>query len=366
MEAIREDQAIEPVKDISLEDLGLITHFLEVLLESPSTDIARKKQAIILCRFLLVAQFRETISEDEVVDAWNNLGVKFRRLGYWHEGLDASRKALDYAGYKSPVHLGIANSLVQLGMLSDAIPPLQEALRLSESRQDTRTTLQNLGEVFLLMGYHDIAIKHLTEALQVDVNLEGLCWSHFLLALVFLSNDNADEFEQECEKLAALIQSLQNNWEGTYYTNPLRSLVQKSPVDKFGFLEAARQLFEFREKAALIEVQRLAKYVLSIDMPQAAPYDTTMERPNNTALNPTEDENSNDDFDIEKFIAQYDDLDTIHQEIEQKRKTARPLHPTTGEPGTFVEYASKYPLYRTESGEEFILHRGTPKPLRRK
>ncbi len=65
---------------------------------------------------------------------------------------------------------------------------------------------------------------------------------------------------------------------------------------------------------------------------------------------------------VEEFIEAYHDgLERSYSETEN----AHPLHPVTGEPGTFVRYSRQYPIYRTSSGDEFIVQRGIPKLLRK-
>ena len=65
---------------------------------------------------------------------------------------------------------------------------------------------------------------------------------------------------------------------------------------------------------------------------------------------------------VDSFIKQYEHgLERKYDQI----KSAHPLHPQTGEPGTFIRFSRQYPIYRTRSGEEFIVQNGIPKLLRK-
>ncbi len=63
--------------------------------------------------------------------------------------------------------------------------------------------------------------------------------------------------------------------------------------------------------------------------------------------------------------AYFDKYSGAAEDLIERFKSAHPLHPKTSQPGEFVGFVYKYPLYRTESGEEFVLQRGEPKTVRR-
>lgn len=81
------------------------------------------------------------------------------------------------------------------------------------------------------------------------------------------------------------------------------------------------------------------------------------------------DENSGhiaSEEEVDAFLEKYkDDLEEVEKELHQEFESSKPEHPITKEFGSFVGYVYKYPLYRTQSGEEFILKKGEPNIVKR-
>lgn len=117
------------------------------------------------------------------VKAEDNLGLTLEGLNLIEEALDAYRKAVAMqAGISHPSEqplLDLGSALVERGQLDEALPLLQEALRI---KPHNSAILTQLGKLYSQKGNLQAARESFEEALHTDPNNASL---HFQLGQVY-------------------------------------------------------------------------------------------------------------------------------------------------------------------------------------
>lgn len=358
MEAVKENDKAISETDVTKEDIQQFAYLSVKLAKKliPSTSDEEQRvvnEAFYLLKRLFFQPDIRKFDDNTAGHTWNLLGIKLRRLKYWEEGLEASKRALEFSGYESPwdAHIGVANSLIQLGKFEIAENQLKIALnRLQQAyksltvdqkvaKQTAMDIYANWGEIYLRMGRINEAFNLLKSSSSIAKeigDLEGEYWVQFLLTLVSITNQKSDLFNIEFEKLIETTVNFSKDLKCIYYTNSIYQIIKKTPKEKRILLNMIREFFE--SETDLKQVQLLAiKYVDSPD--NMIYYNLVHERINNTP----------DPVDSRGFERKY----------REKVQSLKPQHPITGEYGEFSRFGGGYPylrpIYKTGSGKEFTL-----------
>jgi len=114
-----------------------------------------------------VAAFRRSLAADpEHAPALLNLGSILREQGNPQEGLELLTRCLALRPSNARAHAEIGNCFLALGQIPDAIPPLQEAVKLDPEAHPS--TFHNLGVALDSTGRPAEALPHLQKAVDLD------------------------------------------------------------------------------------------------------------------------------------------------------------------------------------------------------
>jgi tetratricopeptide (TPR) repeat protein len=139
-----------------------------------------------------VASYRRALAiKSDVAEVHNNLGNTLKDLGRFGEAVSAFRRALDLKPDFAKPYNNLGNALQDLGQLEDAVASYRRALAL---KPDYTEALNNLGISLRLQSRSAEAEMSCRDALDIDPNFPG--------ALVLLAELHSDRGQfAEAEKL---------------------------------------------------------------------------------------------------------------------------------------------------------------------
>lgn len=167
----------------------------------------------------------------EIVQAYNNLGTDFRRIGSQGEASEFHYRALEYAEAYSLVDIpgggmknrvvslnGIGNISLSLGYLDDAEKYFRMALKDEvklESAVGQAINYANLGSIFESRGQLDSARIYYNKSLEQNQKAKsnmgiGLCLIH--LGDLYAKEKNYTQAKEEYQKAYDLMEKLADKW----------------------------------------------------------------------------------------------------------------------------------------------------------
>ena len=121
------------------------------------------------------------------VEALNNLGVAYRKLGRFEDALRAHERAIQLSPGSSSAHNNLGGDAHVLGRFEEALSHYDTALRLDPRSADA---LRNRGATLLRLGRLDEAARSLQASLEID---PGSVEAHHTLGTVLLRARRPDE-----------------------------------------------------------------------------------------------------------------------------------------------------------------------------